>query len=147
MQNNSDHLAGGAGGAGGGVQAPFNLNEYLMAFRDRDGLGFPSGKSGYRSEFPLSKLIVCVDGFSLSVQATHGAYCHPRENIGPWYQVEVGFPSAAPELILHLAEDPERPTGTVYPYVDIELVEQLIALHGGPDDATLAAAKAQGGAA
>ena len=118
---------------------PFSLNDYLMAFRDEDGLGLPEGEKQYRSSFPLSKRIVCADGFSLSVQATHGAYCAPRENIGPWYEVEVGFPSAKPELIADRAECPDKYTETVYPYVDIELVEQLIALHGGPDEATRAA--------
>lgn len=125
---------------------PFSLNEYLMAFRADDGLGFPEGKNGYRSDYPLAKRIVCADGFSLSAQATRGAYCSPRENLGPWYKVEVGFPSSPPELILHFAEDHENPTDTVYPYVDIELVEQLIALHGGPNAETLAAAKATGAA-
>jgi hypothetical protein len=116
--------------------SPFSLNAYLMAFRDSDGMGFPEGKNGYKSSFPLAKRIVCADGFSLSVQATHGAYCSPRENLGPWYEVEVGFPSADPELIGQFAEDSGNPTQTVYPYVDIELVEQLIELHGGPDEST-----------
>lgn len=121
------------------TQASFSLNDYLMAFRDEEGMGLPEKPGGYRSSFPLAPRIVCADGFSLSVQATHGAYCSPRQNLGPWYEVEVGFPSATPELIAHRAEDPDRPTETVYPYVDIELVEQLIALHGGPDDDTRAA--------
>lgn len=123
------------------MSAPFSLNNYLMAFRDVDGNGHPEGEKGYKSSFPLAKRITCKDGFSLSVQATHGAYCAPRHNIGPWWGVEVGFPSAEPELIMHHAEQPENPTETVYGYVDIELVEQLIALHGGPDEATLAAAE------
>jgi hypothetical protein len=96
-------------------------------------------KNGYRSTFPLAKRIICADGFSLSVQATHGAYCSPRENIGPWYAVEVGFPSAKPELIAHLAEDERDYTETVYPYVDIDLVAELIELHGGPNEETIAA--------
>lgn len=119
----------------------FSLNDYLMSFRDADGMGLPEGEKAYRSSFPLAKRIVCADGFSLSVQATHGAYCSPRVNIGPWYQVEVGFPSAEPEFIMGFAEQPEIPTDTVYGYVDIELVEKLIALHGGPDENTYAAIK------
>lgn len=115
----------------------FSVNEYLMAFRGTDGKGHADESNGYRSEFPFAKRITCVDGFSLSVQAHHGAYCDPRQNVGPWYEVEVGFPSATPELIMHLAESPENPTGTVYGYVDVELVEQLIALHGGPSEETL----------
>lgn len=95
-----------------------NLNSYLMSFRDARGIGHDG------SHYPLAKRITCQDGFSLSVQATHGAYCSPRKNLGPWYEVEVGFPSAEPELILSYAEQPEKPTDTVYGYVPIEL-------HGG----------------
>jgi hypothetical protein len=123
----------------------FNISQYLMAFRDDEGMGFPEGEKAYRSSFPLAKRIVCSDGFNLSVQATHGAYCTPRQNIGPWWEVEVGFPSAKPDLIMEYAEDSDRPTDTVYGYVPIELVQQLIEQHGGPDEETIA--KAEGGAA
>lgn len=129
-------------------KAPWSLNDYLMAFRKTDADGWSVvGLDG--SAFPLAKRITCADGFSLSVQATQGAYCAPRRNEGPWHQVEVGFPSAAPEFIAHKAENPDKLTDTVYGYVDIELVEQLIALHGGFDDATIAAAELakSGGAA
>lgn len=124
----------------------FDLNSYLLAFRDEDGNGLPEGPHGYKSSFPISKRITCVDGFSLSVQATHGAYCRPRDNIGPWYQVEVGFPSAKPDLIFDYAEDQDNPTQTVYGYVPIGMVQQLIDLHGGPnDEARSVIAKATGG--
>lgn len=116
----------------------WDLNAYLMAFRDQDGNGFPVGDSGYKSSFPRADRITCVDGFSLSVQATHGAYCSPRTNLGPWYEVEVGFPSAYPDFIMSHAEEPDKPTETVYPYTPIELVDQFIAMHGGPDEATRA---------
>jgi hypothetical protein len=102
-----------------------NLNSYLMLFRDADGIGLDG------SHFPLAKRVTCKDGFSISVQATRGGYCAPRENIGPWYEVECGYPSAKPELIAQYAEQEDRPTETVYGYVPIELVEQLIQLHGG----------------
>lgn len=105
---------------------PFDLNEYLMSFRDPSDSEVCSNRT-----FPVAKRITCKDGFSLSVQATHGTYCHPRRNIGPWYEVEVGFPSAEPELIMSYAEQRDRPTETVYGYVPIELVQQLIELHGG----------------
>ncbi len=107
------------------VDDQWSINAYLMAGRDG-------------SMFPVAKRITCVDGFSLSVQATQGAYCSPRTNSGPWYSVEVGYPSAVPEFILSYAEDDANPTETVYGYVDIELVEKLIASHGGPDEATRA---------
>ena len=122
-------------------KAPWSLNDYLMAFRKTDAYGWNViGLDG--GHYPLAKRISCADGFSLSVQATQAAYCAPRRNEGPWHEVEVGFPSAPPELIAHRAENPDKLTDTVYGYVDINLVEQLIALHGGPDEATRAAAQA-----
>ena len=108
-----------------------DLNKYLFSQRDMN-----DQKVLTDFAFPLAKRITCADGFSLSVQATHGAYCSPRTNVGPWNEVEVGYPSAAPELIGEYAESPEAPTETVYPYVPIGLVEQLIALHGGQSTAT-----------
>jgi len=76
--------------------------------------------------------VLCADGFRVSTQASNGHYCEPREDTGPWSQVELGFPSADPgEVIRAYAEDPAQPTDTVYPYVPIELVEALIAQHGG----------------
>lgn len=103
-----------------------DLNEYLMSQRDLNDQKVQDDCS-----FPLAKRIECEDGFSISVQASHGAYCSPRTNIGPWHQVECGFPSDVPTEIMHYAEQPDKPTETVYGYVPIELVEELIAAHGG----------------
>ena len=100
-----------------------------MSQRDATDDSVVNGRS-----FPIAKRITCNDGFSLSVQATHGAYCSPRTNIATWYSVEVGYPTKAPELIMDYAEDKEKPTDTVYGYVPIGLVEQLIELHGGMAD-------------
>jgi len=87
--------------------------------------------------FPCSRRIVCADGFSISVQANEYAYSHPRDNLGPYCAVECGFPSSVPELIMGYCEDAEKPTDTVYGYVPIELVEELLQLHGGiANDAT-----------
>lgn len=102
------------------------VNEYLTSQRD-----FQDERVLSNDSFPLAKRVTCADGFSLSVQATWGSYCSPRSNVGHWYSVEVGFPSAKPELIMQYAEQAEIPTQTVYGYVPIELVEQLIELHGG----------------
>lgn len=75
--------------------------------------------------------IVCADGFSLSVQASHSHYCAPRNDFGPWLKVEVGYPSARAEELMPYAEDPDRPTDTVYGYVPIEIVSAVIDAHGG----------------
>ena len=103
-----------------------SVNDYLMSKRDEND---PKVRDDY--SFPVVERIQCADGFSLSVQASHGAYCSPRTNLGPWDEVEVGFPSDVPTPIMNYAENPEAPTETVYGYVPIELVEELIAAHGG----------------
>jgi len=109
-----------------------------MSFRDINDEQVFTDRS-----FPRANRITCADGFSLSVQASFGAYCTPRTNIANWSAVEVGFPSAKPEFFAQYAESSgwtDEDTGeveffdytnTVYGYVPIELVEQCIALHGG----------------
>lgn len=76
--------------------------------------------------------IVCKDGFTVSVQASSSHYCAPRDNFGPWRSVELGYPSEPlPESFLEAAEDPSKPLETVYGYVPVEMVRELIASHGG----------------
>lgn len=90
--------------------------------------------------------ITCVDGFKVSVLAGEGAYCDPRpgwlddtpaDYSGPYTEVEVGFPSEKPEpweaWRQHIDDGgPDcDPCESVYPYVPVELVRHLIALHGG----------------
>lgn len=60
--------------------------------------------------------ITCKDGIHLSVQASDGHYCSPRRNgTGPYFEVEVGYPSI-------------RPPKTWYKYFDGEL--QTLGLFG-----------------
>lgn len=78
---------------------------------------------------------VCADGFSMSVQASSTSYCSPRVNVAVRYSsVEVGFPSEEEPLLLEYAEDPDNPTGTVYGYVPVITVTNVIAKHGGMQD-------------
>lgn len=102
------------------------LQEYLMGSRDVESLRVIEDY-----DFARSPRIICADGFSMSVQTNHGAYCLPRTNIAQWTHVEVGFPSAKPEEFFQYAEDDEDFTETVYGYVPIELVEECIKNHGG----------------
>jgi hypothetical protein len=76
--------------------------------------------------------VECADGFSMSVQASNGHYCTPRDSIGPWNTVEVGYPTQAVESFLpYIDGSADAPTDTVYGYVPIELVAQAIIDHGG----------------
>jgi len=83
--------------------------------------------------------IVCGDGFSMSVQASKTHYCTPRESMRnpngckSYRTLEVGFPSEVVEDFMPYAEDPGRPTRTVYAYVPIEIIESVIQQHGGID--------------
>jgi hypothetical protein len=83
--------------------------------------------------------IVCDDGFALSVQAASGLYCEPRDDVGPYTEVEVGFPTAKDPILTPYAESPDREDErdvrgripTVYPYIPLEKVFALIIKHGG----------------
>ena len=86
--------------------------------------------------------ITCVDGFTASVIAGEGAHCSPRPGFGvsadypgPYFSVEVGYPSARPEpwdeTWAELAENSDEPTRTVYGWVPADTIRALIALHGG----------------
>ena len=78
------------------------------------------------------KRAVCADGFSMSVQAHDGSYCHPRRGGAEIYEsVEVGFPSAPEPLLMEWAESPDEPTETVYGWVPVDVVRRVIEKHGG----------------
>lgn len=80
----------------------------------------------------VRKPIVCADGFNVSVQGgTDFHYCRPRLHCNEYEAVELGFPSRKDNLIMEYAEDESRPTRTVYGWVPIEVVEQLVQKHGG----------------
>ena len=76
-------------------------------------------------------LIKCADGFTMSVQASKGSYCSPRDDSGPYDSVEVGFPSSYDYYLHQYAEDPDKPTDTVYGWVPADTVMMCIDAHGG----------------
>ena len=79
-----------------------------------------------------NRQVVCADGFKMSVQAFAGGYCTPRI-IGAvkFTSVVVGFLSDPEELLMDWAEEPDKPTQTVYGYVPVQVVTNVIAKHGG----------------
>ena len=79
-----------------------------------------------------NELVVCADGFTMSVQAHAGAYCLPKMTGAPVYrEVEVGFPSIEEPMLMEWADEAHRPTDTVYGYVPVQVVTTVIAKHGG----------------
>ena len=80
---------------------------------------------------PKNEPVVCADGFRMSVQADQFTYCSPRDDKGPYTTVEVGYPSAYDFYLKGYAEDPDRPTDTVYGWVPVEQVRLCVDAHGG----------------
>jgi len=77
--------------------------------------------------------LICADGYNVSVQASEFHYCSPRTYMpdGAYSAWELGFPTAHDELLDNYAEEPGNPTETVYGWVPTEIVDALIARHGG----------------
>jgi hypothetical protein len=74
--------------------------------------------------------ITCKDGLTMSVQASKSHYCDPQDNEGPYRSVEVGYPSVLVPELIEYAEGYDL-TGTVYGFVPLELVRQVIYVRGG----------------
>ena len=82
--------------------------------------------------YKRNKMVVCADGFNMSVQAHDGAYCEPRKDAQRKYTlVEIGFPSDEEPLIMPWCENDQQPTNTVYGYVPVDVVTNVIVKHGG----------------
>jgi len=83
--------------------------------------------------YKRNRQVVCADGFIMSVQAHDGAYCEPRnDNAEKYTAVEVGFPSEREELIMSWIDGFDNdPTDTVYAYVPVTVVTDVIVKHGG----------------
>ncbi len=79
----------------------------------------------------VHEVVKCADGFSMSVQASRTNYSDPRDNVGPWSAVEVGFPSHLVMLLRPYAEVPDQPADTVYGYVPSKIVLAVVEAHGG----------------
>lgn len=77
--------------------------------------------------------IICRDGFRFSVQASNGVYCTPRKNLpdGEYSACEVGMPSDVEDLLMPYAEDRTNPKKTIYGFVPVDIIDQIIQKHGG----------------
>ena len=74
----------------------------------------------------------CKDGFSISIQASETHRCKPKLNLknGKYEEVELGYPNEYEPLIEEYAEGCDH-INTVYNYVPVKLVEEVIKKHGG----------------
>lgn len=83
---------------------------------------------GFRKPLPR---VQCVDGFTVSIQVGHALYSSPRSDIGPWVAVELGFPTMEESMLMEYAENSDDPTETVYGYVPVDVVIDVLNKHGG----------------
>mgnify|MGYP003395945436 CR=1 FL=1 len=115
-------------------QGTFDFNEWQRGFCN-DAEKPENANSTIRhllSSHRMLPQIVCADGFTMSVQASEFHYCEPRHTDEPFYSaVEVGFPSEKQDELMEWAESPDNPTGTVYGWVPVEVINALVAKHGG----------------
>ena len=82
----------------------------------------------------LAPRVVCADGAIISVQASRTHYCHPRDDEGPYIEVEVGYPTNVDEMPAswkEYTEDTDQVAADIYAFIPIELVTQFIDEHGG----------------
>lgn len=111
------------------------VNEYLSKTYKEGGLS----KCGEitRIYIDTRPKVICADGYSVSIQASFSHYCTPRLTFNPGYEecgyteVELGFPNMVDEELLKYAEDPYDPLNSIYAYVPVELVEEILTKHGG----------------
>ena len=85
-----------------------------------------------------NKRVICADGFEMSVQAHQTAYCSPRiDNAEKYTSVEIGFPSEVEPMLMEYCDEPGIPLNTVYGYVPVQTVTNVLAKHGGIVDGTV----------
>lgn len=118
------------------------LNEYFKRFypadwqsADYEFSAMLGGMSRYQGKVSnIFPAIECADGLTMSVQGHFGAYSCPRDDFADRYStVEVGFPSARVEELMPYIDGGQdnNPLQSVYGYVPVEVVEAIIAAHGG----------------
>lgn len=73
----------------------------------------------------------CADGYTVSVQAGEYHYCSPRADADHFDKVELGYPSEEDSELIDYAEDTTMLYDTVYGYVPVELVDEVLVKHGG----------------
>ena len=80
--------------------------------------------------------IVCMDGFTMSVQVGYSLYSKPKKVAKRYSEVEIGYPSEHEPLLEEWAETIFEDgsidyTNTVYPYVPVKIVDKVLKKHGG----------------
>lgn len=100
------------------------INEYLEKHKEF----YTVGDKEYLS---LRPHIFCKSGLKFSAQASEFHYCSPRHNSTPYFSIEIGYPSERVEKLIPYAENSNDPSDTVYSWVSVELIDEIIEENGG----------------
>ena len=96
------------------------INEFLQKYRKQ--------RNGMQIVRPRVR---CADGYTVSVQAGDMWYSEPRLDTGWYGKVELGYPTAADEELRDYAEGKRDLRKTVYGFVPVKLVDEVLTKHGG----------------
>lgn len=120
-----------------------NISEFFKDNRFVTGHDFNFAIGEIDKGMPTMRTrIVLCDGNSVSIQASETHYCYPRKTWHieelkgfdvPYYEYEIGFPTFKAKEWMQFAEQPDEPTETVYGYVPVEVIQDVIDQHGGID--------------
>lgn len=102
----------------------------------------PTGRTALRSpkdphykpdRLDLVPSVVCKSGFTFSMQASRFHYCEPRDDIGPWTEVELSALSKHMPLLDSYAHDAtdDNNSNTIYGWVPLKEVAELVLKEGG----------------
>jgi hypothetical protein len=127
------------------IKGMMSLNEQRGDEQSSDSITSPSGNKYYFADNmpkdykPNNPRIYFNNGGSVSVQASHTHYCEPRNDQGPYSEMEVGFPSEGTivpdEIMQYLdgnmdAEDFDKHK-SVYGYVPISIIKMMVDANDG----------------
>ena len=132
-----------------GYKTPLSEQSQLQSMKDPDFMNRrkkvshqeePVTKYSYNK--PVNPRVYFTNGGDVSIQASSTHYCEPRDNFGPYTEMELGYPSRdtqIPESMLEYIEQGTNfgedgkldPHDNVYPYVPISVIKELIELNGG----------------
>lgn len=114
-----------------------NFSGKIMRKRHDEADNEPVTRFSYNK--PLYKRVYFNNGGDISIQASRTAYSEPRDNFGPYTQMELGYPNkdtVLPESVLKYVEQSsldgtDDPYNSVYPYVPASVVKELVQANGG----------------
>lgn len=96
------------------------INEFLRKYRmQRDGIQV------------VRPRVKCADGYTVSVQAGNRWNSEPQLDTGWYSKVELGYPTAADEELRDYADEKRDLRKTVYGFVPVKLVDEVLTKHGG----------------